>query len=737
MSLPDYTLDANRTAGNWLSPYDRYTDALTDFEAGGIALNDGTQGLDYQIWSLRYEGDRGHPDYGDFIVTGETTGETSVILNVDDVRSCALAFDQNMNPFIAYETDDCAAKFYWYDSFISAYTTTTLPAGSKYIQCCLDDHRQTQTGTSDIIIAYLRGGNLYTREQRDRYSVEYDHGARSGVLRKIGMTDNLRLYADIRGGTTALLIDIVGDLCTMSGLRATDMDLSSLDGTVLRGWLTAGTYSAADAIRSLQKTFFFDLPEYDGKIRAVLRGGAVVATIAHDDMVVGEEIDVETAREQGVEFPRVLHLAYASAESDYTPTKETSERRSPNLRVTSKLSIETSVNYLADDAAQVADVLHKIAWNEMEGRAEFGVSEAYSYLVPSDPISVETYPGTYKRMRIQRIAFVDGVLQIEAVMDRVSAYSSAATGNTPPTPTPPPGTLPGDTTWEFMDLPALLTDHDTLHYYVAGYGAAAAWRGAQLQREVGTEFQKEADIPYAEMMGQVEEALPLAPAEFIDTTNTLLLSLNDTPESTTTELMLAGKGAWLVGDEIIQVRDWVAEGDDWRGSYLFRGRLDTTPALHSIGARAVFLGNPITVPVDVSLRDTTLDLRAPSYGQVATDATETSHSFIGRSQEEWPPEDLTANQSGNDWVLSWVPRYRLGNSANPIPSAHFFDWRIRFTVGGTTVSYDVGSTDPAYTYLEADQITDFGSAQSSFDDVEIRALNYLGGEGKALSEAVS
>jgi hypothetical protein len=37
---------------------------------------------------------------------------------------------------------------------------------------CLDDKRRLQNGTSDILLAYLRGNKLYNRTQRDRFEVE-------------------------------------------------------------------------------------------------------------------------------------------------------------------------------------------------------------------------------------------------------------------------------------------------------------------------------------------------------------------------------------------------------------------------------------------------------------------------------------------------------------------------------------------------------------------------------------
>lgn len=739
MALPDNAPSSEPVIADYIEPYDRYTGAMEDFEAGGIALNDSSEGLDYQIWYLSYDDDDESSTYGDFTLQAETTLETAVVINVPQVVRCGLAFNQNMDPFIAYETRSCEAKFYWYDTVLADYTTTTLPAGSRHVACCLDDHRITQTGTSDIILAYIRSGTLYYRQERDRFTVERSLGAvGAGVLNKVGMTSNLRLKFDVREGSGVRLSEIVGELCELVGLAGNQIDVAELYPYVVRGFKTANLYTAADTIRSLQQAYFFDFPQIDGKLIAVPRGGDIVATISQDDCVVGREVDFESAREQGVEFPLKFHVGYAPAETDYNPTKETSERRSRDIKSLSESTLETALNLTADEAAQLADKAHRVMWNEFEGRAVFSLPDSYAYLVPSNPISLEVRTGTYKRLRIKRLQQVDGIYDIEAVIDRSGSYTSAVTGTDPEAPETPPPTIPGSTTWEFMDLPILDGVTDLLYYQVAGHGdPGTAWHGFRLQREVGADWETEADVTAAELMGTVVEVLPAASAYFIDNTHTVLVSLTGAPSSTTTDLMLSGRGAWLIGDEIVQIRDWVAEGANWRGSYLFRGRLDTAPATHSPGARVVFLGNPTAVVTDAALVDTTLSLRAPSFGEAGSDAVAADHAFAGRSQEEWPPEMLTAEQAGSDWVLSWIPRYRLGNSANPIPSTHFYGWVLRFTVGATTAEKFTTGINPAYTYTAADQTTDFGSAQSSFTSVEIRALNYLGGEGKALTEAVT
>jgi len=740
MSLPNNQASSVPVIADYISPYSRHTELLEDYEYGGIALNDGTQGLEVQVWYLWYNDDETSPNYGDFTVSAEDTLETAVVLNVPNVTRCGLAFNQNMDVCIAYETSDCNAQIYWWDPVPVAYTTYALPGGSKNISCCFDDHRATQTGYGDIIVGYIRAGTLYYRQERDRFLTERSLGTvGGGVLHKVGMTRNLRLKFDVRVGLGLHLSEIVGAVCAYVDLKGDQIDVEDLYPVLVRGFIVGQSYSAADTLRALQGVYFFDMPEIDGKLTAVPRGGEISKTIRLGDCVVGQEVTVETAREQGLEFPRKVHLMVAIAETDYASTKVTSERRSPDIKAQSETSIDTAVNFVIDEAAERCDILHKVTWNEFEGKAKFGISEEYAQLVPSDLILLEVRPNVFRRYRLTRMNFSDGVYECEAVRDRQSSYISGAVGLLPVSPEPPPPTLPGDTTWEYMDLPALLTTHDTLHYYVVAHGdVGTAWHGAQLQRLVGANFLKEADILSAEVMGQVEAALPYSSSTIPDTTNTLLLSLTGTPTSVSIDEIYIGRGAWLIGDEIMQVQSWVAEGANWRGSYLMRGRLDTPiPGSHGIGVRAVFLGNPVLVPADPALVSTTLTLRAPSYGQAGSDAPDAPYLFTGNSQREWAPIDLIAIQNGSDWDFSWTTRNRLGNSANPIPSSNFYGWRLRFTVGATVIAKTLSSTTPEYTYTASQQTFDFGSAQSGFDNLEIVALNYLAGEGKSLNEVVT
>jgi hypothetical protein len=342
---------------------------------------------------------------------------------------------------------------------------------------------------------------------------------------------------------------------------------------------------------------------------------------------------------------------------------------------------------------------------------------------------VEIRVGVWKRLRIEALNWTHGVYEVEAKIDRKSAWASGAVAPTILSPTPPTSSLPGTSTWEVMDLPALLTAHDFLHYHIAGHGDSTAWRGFELQREFGTAYQEEAQVASSSTLGTLDVALAAAPAEYKDITNTITVTTNKDLYAATYEELLAGKNSAVVGDEILQFQNVTdLGGGQWLLDTLLRGRLATAPASHAIGSRFVLLTSPTLVPADVALLDQTFNLRAVSYGTVPSAATPTSFSYTGESQREWSPVNLDANQSGSDWVVTWQHRKRLGNAVTPIDSQNFESaWRIYFTKGATTVSKE--TTTETYTYTSADQVADFGSAQGSWDEVKVVALNRLTGEG--------
>lgn len=194
MAIPNNSLSSLLLTAHFLPPDDLDSFLLMDLELGGVALNDSSEGLRFQTWTLRY-----FPSTGNMVIDAPNTS-ASTLFTRSNITEISLAFDQNMNTFVAFvESGD--AKFWWFDTDIPGTTFTNLPAGSLTPRCCLDDKRETQTGSSDIILAYVLSAKLYFRMQRDRYGVQYllqdpfvhpEFGF-PAVLKRIGMNKVNRL----------------------------------------------------------------------------------------------------------------------------------------------------------------------------------------------------------------------------------------------------------------------------------------------------------------------------------------------------------------------------------------------------------------------------------------------------------------------------------------------------------------------------------------------------------------
>ena len=194
-SSGDY-LSSVLSPDHFLPPDDLETYPLMDFEQGPIALNDPTEGHDYQTWTIRY-----FPATGEFTYEAPNTART-VVHTASDVTEISGAFDQNGQPFLTY-VEAGVAKFWWYNSLISSMDITNLPTGSLTPRCCIDDKRTTSSAAnvSDIILCYVHNGGLHYRMERDRYGVEYTlmdpflHPRLElpAVLKRVGMNRKNRL----------------------------------------------------------------------------------------------------------------------------------------------------------------------------------------------------------------------------------------------------------------------------------------------------------------------------------------------------------------------------------------------------------------------------------------------------------------------------------------------------------------------------------------------------------------
>lgn len=189
--LPGNQKSTIAVPGRYITPDDRVSSRLVDYELGGIALNDPSQGLKVQRWTLTYETNT------DVLVTPQS-GSPSVLFSTSGITELSLAFDQNMRPHVAYLKEE-ELHLWWWDTTEGEMVDTNFGEG-RSPRLAMDDKRATQLANSDIIFAYIQGEDLCYRQQRDRFETE--RVLRSAVstqtrLKNIGMSRNWRMQFEL------------------------------------------------------------------------------------------------------------------------------------------------------------------------------------------------------------------------------------------------------------------------------------------------------------------------------------------------------------------------------------------------------------------------------------------------------------------------------------------------------------------------------------------------------------
>lgn len=189
--LPENEASIFPLAGAYYSPDERVSSRTVDYELGGVALLDTSQGLMARPWTCWLDGaDVKLQADGDPVVHTIATG-----LSISELT---FSFDQNMRWAIAYIQNGVLA-LRWFDTLVNQYVTSTFGL-ARNPKMALDDKRPTQFNRSDIILAYIRGNVLYWRQQRDRFLIEYTLKTDlfpNTELRSIGMNTVLRMQFEL------------------------------------------------------------------------------------------------------------------------------------------------------------------------------------------------------------------------------------------------------------------------------------------------------------------------------------------------------------------------------------------------------------------------------------------------------------------------------------------------------------------------------------------------------------
>lgn len=191
--LPYNTLSSRPVPGPYLLGDDVQGGQLYDFERGGLAIQDASQGIDLQTWVCWYDRENNIR-----VKPLSTAGNGQILITTTGVKRLSFAFDRNMQPAVAYQKAE-GVYFYWYDTSIPGFVTTFY-AGSRTPRLAHDDKLYFASSRSDVLLCYLRDAGLYMRLQRERYTVEYTLRtdlSKAARLVNMGMTEQRRVQFEM------------------------------------------------------------------------------------------------------------------------------------------------------------------------------------------------------------------------------------------------------------------------------------------------------------------------------------------------------------------------------------------------------------------------------------------------------------------------------------------------------------------------------------------------------------
>ncbi|MFO1242119.1 MAG: phage tail protein [Rickettsiales bacterium] len=535
------------------------------------------------------------------------------------------------------------------------------------------------------------------------------------------------------------LAAIVRRLCLKAGLADSDFDVSQLTGQV-EGYVVTRQTTIRSLIEELMSAYFFDALESSSSLKFIPRGGSTILTNDKSSLIRedGQET-LSIIRRQELELPRDINIIYINRLNQYQAGTQIATREYADTQDVDTLSLPIVMT--DQEAKAIADRSLYLRWMERT-QYRFYLGMGHAHLEPTDVISI-TEDDIMHTMRITRMLADRGRIRVDAVAEDVTIYeTNAVAGNTPGliTATDPVSV----TRLELLDLPALPSDNAEdayLRYGVTGEGRG--WRGAVLYRsdDAGANYAVMDALDVPAVIGTAITSIgSFSEGNCFDHTNSLIVSLigNGELQSVTELAVLNGANAAILGDEIIQFTTAVelAPGK-YQLSHFLRGRLGTEWAVnsHVAGEKFVLLDGRLgKEKMPLSGFGISKLYKPVTIGGTLGSAASQSFTYIGRSFKPYAPVHVAGSRDGSgNLTISWVRRTRLGGEWRDGVDILLAETAEKYEIdilSGSAVLRTLTAVSSDVTYSLANQVTDFGSGQSSVS-VKIYQISEMVGRGYA------
>jgi len=537
---------------------------------------------------------------------------------------------------------------------------------------------------------------------------------------------------------SAPLAELCGRLAADFGVPA--IDCQSLRG-VIEGYVVDRPMSARAALEPLARAFAFELMERGGGLSLRPRGGRTVATLTDEDFVAGPDDPAPSfTRGSEGELPRAVTLGFIDGAADYRRATSASRRLSGQARAETGLDIAMISH--AGLATALAEMWLQDAWAGRD-TARFTLPPSKLALEPGDVVRIERDG----RARLVELTAIEDreARGISARSIDPSVFDLAVREGRKPVVTLPASAGPPELM--VLALPTLVAGEAApVLAHLAAFaepwpGAMAVWR-----RVDGASFQRVATLAAPSVMGETLTALPpgvpwrwnRGASLEVEIQGGLLAGASE-------EAVLDGANALALVSpfgavEIIQFSEAELIGARiWRLGNLLRGQLGTEAMAGAwpVGTRLVQLDrNLIAAASGLDLLGRSVTFRVGRADRDHGDAgvAEITAAIGTRALLPLAPVHARARRGAGGVLLSWTRRTRSnGDSWDllDVPLGEAVEaYRIE-VLNGASVVHTLTSAVPSVTYAAADELADFGAAQTLLD-VRITQLSASVGPGAPL-----
>lgn len=476
------------------------------------------------------------------------------------------------------------------------------------------------------------------------------------------------------------LADIMVDLYKQtSKLTESDLDMTALAGEVVESLIIESSDGLAGAIDALSVWYNFDVVDRGGKIVAVKRGGASVATITEGELAAYEEGGkrpegpVSITYQPGMDAPGMVNVSFI----DPSPGKDfhtatVLAQRSVGTSVEPE-TLDFPIGGTADKAVEIG--LRYLYARDNERRPFEVISgPKFSHLLPTDVVTLQLASATHVLRLTQVQAALTGLVKMRGVPEKASVYDQARAVNYGSGAEIPPVDYPANSLLVKMDIPALRPEDD----YIGTYDAvckrgAGGWRGCvEYKEEIAGEYDRITSFDRQASIGVVENAVGPGPTTEFDRTTELVVnfynlsvSLESRPED---DILARPVHLAYYDGEIIQFASAVPEAPTapyvarYRISVLLRARAATEYAMdHDAGKFLVLLDDTVKFR-----REDRQELYIPrkfkavTLKQALPDAPEYDFTLQGNSVKSPSPVAIdTLQDSLGNITAKWLRRARL------------------------------------------------------------------------------